>query len=74
MKMNYPKEQKEDFLITINFIIARAWVALMQIEKLLKLYGKDADFKKIDRKHLICDMQKPSNIVKWLKYTYVFSK
>ncbi len=74
MKMNYQKEQKEDFLITINFIIARAWVALMQIEKLLKLYGKDADFKKIDRKHLICDMQKPSNIVKWLKYTYVFSK
>lgn len=70
----YPKSRKEDFLITLNFISARGWVAILQLERLLHRLPKNTNLANVERRWLICDMEKPSNIARWLFYTHRFSK
>lgn len=74
MHLPHEKNIKEDFLITLNFICARGWVAILQLERLLNSLPVNTDMKNVERKKLICDMEKPLNVARWLLYTYRFSK
>lgn len=66
----YAQEDKEDFCIVMNTINARSLVAIDQFIATQKKYGQKIDWWKLERKAMIVDMQKPGNILKWLKYIY----
>jgi hypothetical protein len=64
----YALKDKEDFCIVMNTINARSLVAIDQYIATQKKYGSKIDWWKLERKDMIVDMEKPSNILKWLKY------
>lgn len=66
----YLKKDKEDFCIVMNTINARSLVALDQFIETQKKYNGEIDWWKLERKDMIVDMEKPANILKWLKYIY----
>ena len=56
---------------------ATAILGLVAIKQLKKLQGNASqlqDFKKMERKKLIVDMEKITNIATWLKLVYVHAK
>ncbi len=66
----FSKADKEEFCIKMNFIISRGVVALDKFIGLEKSKGGVLDIPALTRAEIICDMQKPSNILKWVKYVY----
>ena len=66
----YTKRDKEDFCIVMNTINARSLVAIDQFIETQKKYGSKVDWWKLERKDMIVDMEKVSNILKWLKYIF----
>jgi len=66
----YAKKDKEDFCIVMNTINARSLVAIDQFIETQKKYGSKVDWWKLERKDMIVDMEKASNILKWLKYIF----
>lgn len=70
----FPKAQKENFSITMNFIISRGVVAMDKMIGLEKKMGKPLPLKNLSRQNLVCDMQKPKNIARWLYYIYRIPK
>ncbi len=70
----FPKKNKEEFSIIMNFIISRGLVALDQMISVENKRGRPLDFKQLTRKELICDMQKPFNVLRWLLYIYRLPK
>lgn len=62
-----------NFFITFNvFIMARGLVALQMLQKLqMKLGGGVLPIGQIDRKKMICDMEKPLNIFRMIKFAYM---
>ncbi len=70
----YSTKDKEDFCIVMNTINARSLVAIEQFIKTQKHYGGKIDWWKLQRKDMIVDMEKPGNILKWLKYIYTLPK
>ncbi len=66
----YSLKDKEDFCIVMNTINARSLVAIDQFIATEKKYGSKIDWWKLDRKDMIVDMERPSNILKWLKYIF----
>lgn len=66
----YAKKDKEDFCIVMNTINARSLVAIDQFIKTQNKYKGKVDWWKLQRKDMIIDMEKPANILKWLKYIY----
>ncbi len=70
----YTKKNKTEFCIVMNFIISRGVVALDHFINLEKEKGRPLHIASLTRKEIICDMQKPSNILRWLKYMYTLPK
>jgi hypothetical protein len=66
----YTKKDKEDFCIVMNTINARSLVAIDQFINTQKKYHGKIDWWKLKRKNMIVDMEKISNIQKWLKYIF----
>lgn len=65
-----PVKNKETFLFFAIGVIARGLVALNQLKELEVRYGAPMDLKKLSRKELITDMEKPKNILLTLRYLY----
>lgn len=70
MNLDLPEGQKQRFLDLQWFFFTRAFVCLEQFSNLEKQYPKPFKPDRYTRKDLICDMEKASNIIKWLKYFY----
>jgi hypothetical protein len=70
----YPQSRKEEFAVAIHLIISRGMVVIDKMMGLEKQLGKPLNYKKLTRQQLICDMEKPTNILKWLRYSYTFPK
>lgn len=66
----YKKNKKMEFSIAMSQVISRGFVAFDQLMRLEKQYGKPLPFEKLTRKQLICDMELPSNTMRWLYYAY----
>ncbi|HRH60270.1 MAG TPA: hypothetical protein PL045_06850 [Chitinophagaceae bacterium] len=70
MALPYSKKNKEAFCITMNAINARSMVALDQFVQFQQQKGEPVDWWQLERKDMIVDMEKFSNILKWLKYIW----
>lgn len=70
----YTKKDKEDFCIVMNTINARSLVAIEQFIKIQDKNKVKVNWWKMERKDMIVDMEKVSNILKWLKYIYRLPK
>jgi len=66
-KMDYPKKQIKRFLDHVIFVINIGFTCLDQFQKLENSEGK-FNSPLFNRKQLICDMGKPSNIIKSICY------
>jgi hypothetical protein len=74
LDLKFPAKRKADFLIMINYVVASGWIAILKLESLYQPFPSPPDLMKFDRKDLICDMEKPLNVVKRFYYCYQFSK
>ncbi|MCU7549147.1 class 1 isoprenoid biosynthesis enzyme [Chitinophagaceae bacterium LB-8] len=74
MNLDFPTERKKDFLIIINYVVASGWIAILKLEKIYQKILSPEDLMKLERKQLICDMEKPINVVKRFYYCYQFSR
>lgn len=72
--LDFDKKEKELFLIKMYFIISRGLVALDHFIALENRNGKPLSMHTLSRKELITDMQKPGNIINWLRYLYQMPK
>lgn len=70
MALPYSKSKKEEFTIMMHLITARAFVAIDQLITLQDKLGAPLNCLKLERKQLVCDMQKPKNIIRWMIYAY----
>jgi hypothetical protein len=70
MDLDLPLKQKQRFLDLQWFFFTRAFVCLEQFIALQNQYATPFEPGRYSRKALICDMEKASNLVKWLKYFY----
>ncbi|MDB5247113.1 MAG: hypothetical protein JWQ40_1507 [Segetibacter sp.] len=66
----FKQKKKMEFSIAMSQVISRGYVAFDQLMRLEKQYGKPLPFEKLTRKQLICDMELPSNTLRWLYYAY----
>ncbi|MCW3108216.1 MAG: hypothetical protein JWQ09_2722 [Segetibacter sp.] len=66
----YKHHKKEEFAVAMHLIISRSIVVIDKMIGLEKQLGKPLNYKKLNRKQLICDMEKTKNILKWLYYSY----
>lgn len=70
-QLPYRKKDVEFFITFIAFVMARGIVALRMLQRLQKRTGGGAlPIDKLDRKQLICDMEKPVNALKTAWHTY----
>ena len=67
-EMNYPKKQIKRFLNLLMPVINRGFVCLDQYKKLEELSNNSFSIESYSRKQLICDMEKPMNILSTIKY------
>jgi hypothetical protein len=68
-ELPYKKNDLNFFISFHSLIIARGIVALRMLSKLqIRLGGGILPFGKLDRKKLICDMEKPINIFRMVKF------
>jgi hypothetical protein len=68
MALPYSQKDKKEFCIVMNTINARSVVALDQFIKLQKKKKEKIDWWKLERKDMIVDMEKPLNILSWMRY------
>lgn len=69
-ELPYKKEDLEFFITFIAFVMARGIVALRMLKRLQEsLGGGTLPLHKLERKQLICDMEKPLNALKTAWYT-----
>jgi len=70
-KLPNKKTDTEFFIILFANIMARGMVALRMLEKLQsEMGGGILPYDKLERKQLICDMDKPLNFLKMIWYAY----
>lgn len=68
LQTNYPIKSKKKFLRIISMIICRGNVCLDMLQKKEELTNNVFTIDKYERKDLICDMEKPVNILKTINY------
>ncbi len=71
--LHFNKKEKDIFIIKMQFIISRGLVALDHFIQMEKEKGNALKMDTLTRKELITDMQKPLNIIKWLRYVFKMS-
>lgn len=72
--INVPEKQKLHFKISLMGICA---LGIIAIEQLIKIQGNKTELpnlKDLERKDLIVDMEKKSNLWKWVKTVYLLAK
>ena len=74
MALPYAKKNKKEFCIVMNSINARSLVAIDQFIRLQKKMGQPIDWQKLERKDMICDMEKLTNMVRWIRYMWKLLK
>lgn len=67
-KTSYPPGKINQFIAITDLALARVFVCLYQFEKLQKKSGGVFSIVDYSRKELICDMQKPANQLRAIKY------
>lgn len=67
-KMDYPEKQIKKFLSRIIPVLNRGFVCLDQYQKLENNNGGKFNISSFSRKQLICDMEKPGNVFRTIKY------
>ncbi len=67
-KMDYPEKQVKQFLNRVMPVINRGFVCLDQYQRLEKNNGDVFDTASFSRKQLICDMEKPENLLRTIRY------
>ena len=67
-KTKYHKRNKNKFISYVLIIICRGFVCLDLLEKNERRTNNVFAIDKYERKDLICDMEKPSNILKTINY------
>ena len=67
-KTKYSLKNIKSFLRFISLGICRTYVCLDQLEKLQKANNNIFEPSKYARKEMICDMEKPGNIIKSILY------
>ena len=68
------KKHKIEFAIQMGIIPSFGLVAIEQLKKLPSEDTNLPNFKKVNRKDLIIDMEKPINILRLIRYTYTNGK
>ncbi len=68
------EKDKQDFCIVMNTINARSLVAIEQFVSTQKKYSNKINWWQLKRKDMIVDMEKPRNVLKWLRYAYKLPK
>ncbi len=68
INLNYPSKNKILFLNKVSLALSRCYVCLDQFEKLQNNSNNEFKLSDYSRKELICDMEKPFNILKSLMY------
>ena len=71
-RLPYERRYIEKFSYLLVLLVSRTFVCLDRLEKLAKKSG-DFNPRCFDRKSLICDMEKPANLLKSLYYTINYS-
>lgn len=67
-KTEYPTKNKEKFISIILMILCRGFVCLDMLENNERCSNNVFSIENYERKDLICDMQKPLNILKTINY------
>lgn len=67
-QLNYSKKQKNLFKLNLKLIIERGNVALNFYERSTNSSSNKFEPHKLSKKQLICDMEKPINILKLIRY------
>ncbi len=71
----YKKKDLEFFITFIAFVMARGIVAIQMLKKLqAEMGGGVLPLAQLERKQLICDMEKPLNVFRTAWYTYTVVK
>jgi hypothetical protein len=70
MELPYAEKNKKEFCFVMNIINARSVVALDQMVRLQKKLGRKINWRQLQRKDMIVDMEKPRNLLRSLYYTY----
>ena len=70
MELPGTEKNKKEFCFVMNTINARSVVALDQFVRLQKKSGRKINWRELQRKDMIVDMEKPRNFFKWLYYAY----
>ncbi len=71
--LDYVKAKKDKLLIQLSIIPAFGYVALDNLKQIQNGNTDLPDLHLLDRKELIIDMEKPRNIFKLLKYSYLIA-
>ena len=74
LTLPFGKAAKKEFCLRMNFIISRGLVAIDKFIQLEKQKKAALNFSSLTRKEIVCDMQKPGNILRWLKYIYLLPR
>ncbi len=74
MALPYSRRKKEEFCVIMHAIIAQGLAAIDQMLRLQTKAGSPVDCKTLERKELICDMQKPSNVARWMYYAWLLPR
>lgn len=72
--MPHPQKEKEVFALAMAGIYSFGLIALDQLKQLQGDAMQLPDFKTLPRKALIVDMEKPGNLMKWLRFTYRYAQ
>ncbi len=70
MALPYSKSRKEEFTIIMHSVIAQGLVAIDRMIDLQDKLGAPVNTITLERNQLICDMQKPRNVVRWIYYAF----
>jgi hypothetical protein len=70
MALPYSKSKKQEFAIIMYSVIAQGLVAIDRMIKLQDKLGAPLNCLKLERKQLVCDMQEPRNVARWIYYAY----
>jgi len=74
MALPYSQKNKETFCIVMNSINARSLVALDRLIRLQKNMPGKINWWTMERKDMICDMEKPLNMARWFYYMWKLPK
>ncbi|GEO08118.1 hypothetical protein [Segetibacter aerophilus] len=70
----YKQHKKEEFAVAMHLIISRSMVVIDKMIQLEQQLGKPLNYATLTRKQLVCDMEKPKNMMRWLYYSYKLPK